>query len=112
MLQRDPRRVYHADALHVPRPTPLHRPYPQLLRRLREDLLRASAVAAAASSGAALNIGQAPTDRGEAGGGPATAQGTVIVVQRTELNNQHTHQHPVCAGGLPPYVHLDTDYSL
>jgi hypothetical protein len=87
VLQRDPRRVYHADAVHFPRPTPLHRPYPQLLRRLRRDLLRAAAAAAAAAADV---------------GWERPAEGAVVVVRRTERNNQHTHQHAVCAGGADP----------
>ena len=103
-----------AGALHLARPTPLHRPYPQLLRRMRADILSLAASRHPAVRGKGGGAGvrgaePAPTPPppvssvaaarlhvAAAGGGR-----TLLLVRRTPANNQHSHQFSACADGGP-----------
>ncbi|KAJ1486372.1 hypothetical protein T484DRAFT_2337873 [Baffinella frigidus] len=85
LLNRVPGKVYLADTIYSSRPTPLHRPYPALLCRVRAALL-----------GAAL-----PRPHGGAySDGEVREMGSdarrIVVVQRTGANNQHSLQHAAC----------------
>jgi len=115
------RQVYLADWVWGARPTPLHRPYPELVQRLRAALLgktlplpRAGTLAprpapraprpapprprcrARAAASARLTHGWA----GGYGDAELEALGArasrIVVVQRTGANNQHSSQHAVC----------------
>jgi len=87
-LVRQPGKLYFADTLHIPTPTPLHRAYPTLLLRLRKLLLQG-----------ALGGDPKRVEREEEG--RAEVDKTIVFILRKPSNNQHSHQYSAClqAGG-------------